>query len=193
MSSERIDEDRLRALHTVRVRGLYDGDGIGAELAALEEAGLVRHRTGGRREGWVITSEGLERHEAELAALRKAELVGAVAPAYEAFLRVNQRFKDLCTDWQTLGASGAEARSACAEELAEIRSVAAAALTDASRAAPWLASYADRLDAAARRFEDGDDRYLTSPLVESVHTIWAEAHEDFLVTLGRERSEGDGA
>jgi hypothetical protein len=114
-----------------------------------------------------------------------------VEGAYLAFLDVNGPFKELCTDWQLAAATQQSARVAFEAELEGIAAGAETALTAAATTASWFGPYAARLDNAVERLRGGDDRYLISPRLDSVHSVWSECHEDFLVTLGRERSEAD--
>ena len=37
--------------------------------------------------------------------------------------------------------------------------------------------------------DDGDVRYVSALMVDSVHTVRFEMHEDILIVLGKERSE----
>ena len=53
---------------------------------------------------------------------------------------------------------------------------------------PGLETY-DRIDAALGAAREGDSRFITDPRVDSVHNIWFECHEDYLLTLGRDREE----
>ena len=52
--------------------------------------------------------------------------------------------------------------------------------------------YTGRLADAAARFAAGDPHALARPLARSYHDVWMELHEDFLVTLRRERDAADG-
>jgi hypothetical protein len=77
------------------------------------------------------------------------------------------------------------------EDLGELRSGAEEGAEMASKVAPWFASYPIRLTRALELTAAGDERYLVSPRVASFHTVWSELHEDFLVSLSRERSDRD--
>jgi hypothetical protein len=195
-----VDDATFQTLHAIRVRGLASRDALSAALGtgggldraldALQRDDLVAHKALPRREGWIITPAGSQRHDAELA-VRRPALGPAVESSYDAFLRVNGTFKELCTDWQTAAVTAPDARAAFVADLREICDAAAVALAVGAEAAPWLQPYPGRLATALDRFAAGDDGWLISPLVDSVHTVWGEAHEDLLVTLARERSEAD--
>ena len=49
--------------------------------------------------------------------------------------------------------------------------------------------YQARLDAALARACDGDPKYVTSPRVDSYHSVWFELHEDLLRLSGHQRSD----
>lgn len=52
-----------------------------------------------------------------------------------------------------------------------------------------FAGYATRFAAAMREVDAGRHEYVSSPTLDSVHTVWFEFHEDLLRALGRDRAE----
>ncbi len=52
-----------------------------------------------------------------------------------------------------------------------------------------FSTYSTRFEAALAGIDGGDHDLVSSPMRDSVHTIWFEFHEDLLRTLGRERTE----
>ncbi len=54
---------------------------------------------------------------------------------------------------------------------------------------PRFAGYATRFAAAMNQVDAGRPEYVSSPTLDSVHTVWFEFHEDLLRTLGRDRAE----
>lgn len=52
-----------------------------------------------------------------------------------------------------------------------------------------FAGYAQRFRSAMDKSDTGDIEWVSSPVLDSVHTVWFEFHEDLLRTLGRERKE----
>ena len=52
-----------------------------------------------------------------------------------------------------------------------------------------LPSYLDRLDRAAAAIDDGDGRFVASPMLDSYHTVWFELHELLIRLAGRTRAE----
>lgn len=183
-------------LHALRIKGLATPEGLAAMIAAAVEdvaAGLARlaedelalERAAGKRPGWVITPAGRERHAAELAATA-APFVARLEPLYERFLRHNQPVKALSAHWQRV--TDDAARFELLEELAAIHDEAGRILADAGAAVARFGRHGERLAAALERAA-GDPRYVVSPLVDSYHQVWFETHEDFLLTLGRDRAE----
>jgi hypothetical protein len=54
---------------------------------------------------------------------------------------------------------------------------------------PRVARYGERLQEAFDKVDAGDLRYLSDPMVDSIHNIWFELHDDILTILGKERTE----
>jgi len=52
-----------------------------------------------------------------------------------------------------------------------------------------FATYGRRFTAALDGIDAGDHELVSSPVRDSVHTVWFEFHEDLLRTLGRDRKE----
>jgi hypothetical protein len=203
MSSETaVAAEWFEVLHAVRVRGLVADEPLARATGLPEEEvarvaaglaadGLLARKEFPRRWGWILTPPGMLRHAQALDDRRDDGLRATVEAGYLGFLEVNGAFKELCTDWQTLAPTDPGPRGLFAAELTEVAEAAQATTVQAAAAAAWFAPYARRIAEAVEHFGRGDDRYLISAVVDSVHTIWSECHEDFLVTLGRERSEVD--
>ena len=49
--------------------------------------------------------------------------------------------------------------------------------------------YLSALKRALQLANDGDQRYVSSPRVDSYHTVWFELHEDLIRLSGHDRSE----
>jgi hypothetical protein len=107
---------------------------------------------------------------------------------YDAFLDHNPRVKTLCAKWQQVGSDEA-ARWQAVGDLEDLHASADLVFLHAGELVPRFTRYSGRLKAAVDRVVAGDEPYFTSPLVDSYHTVWFEAHEDFILTLGRDRAE----
>jgi hypothetical protein len=104
--------------------------------------------------------------------------------AYERFLAVNDPMKALSSRF---GAAGEDERFELLGEAAELIERVEPALRRTTEIVPRFGAYLPRLQAAMARVEEGDWAWLTSPTLDSVHTVWMECHEDYLQTLGRSR------
>jgi len=185
-------------LNAVRVAGLADERRIAAatgldhatissvlEAAAAED--LIKQRTG-RIGGWTITPAGRDEHRRLIR--EELDALGArvaVETAYERFLPLNQPFKELCTEWQMEGQP-----RACIPRLIDFHADAEPVAVTLGDALARCSRYAPRFCAAVARVRAGDLDAFTKPFVSSYHDVWMELHQDFLLTLDRQRSEGDG-
>jgi hypothetical protein len=122
----------------------------------------------------------------------------AAARAYQAFLPLNREALQLCTDWQVRPGGARNDHTDAGYDWSVIARLEALddrvgpLLRRLGGAVPRFEPYRDRLRAARRRVVDGEHDWLTSPRVDSYHTIWMELHEDLLAALGRERGrDGD--
>lgn len=199
----------LLVLHTLRLGGFVAADRVAARtgLAApavatvLEKAaadGLARERNG-RISGWMLTPAGRAEHAALLAAeLESLDARAAVEAADEAFVALNQPFKELCTRWQLRPDGSPNDHSdavydrAVVDDLDPVHDGVTALTTRLAAVVTRFGHYPDAFAAARRRLRDGDTRAFAAPMAESYHDTWMELHQDFLSTLGRERSTADG-
>ncbi|MEV4420137.1 hypothetical protein AB0L40_09210 [Patulibacter sp. NPDC049589] len=181
-------------VHAARVRGIVPDDARGelasdSEFEQLERDGLVKRTA----RGLIATPVGLREHDSTLEAWR-GDLgpVGVVAATYERFLVLNAPLKAVCSAWQR-SARDEEALFSVAGQLDDYLSRVRPLISRAARDAPWFATYASRLSAAAAAVAAGDGRFVTDPQVDSFHNIWFECHEDYFVTLGRSREDEEAA
>ena len=173
----------FETLHLLRIRSLVPRDGL-REVDRLLDASLILETP----RGCMLTPAGLARHEELLVGWRATVDLQLVATSYDRFLAVNQPVKDLCSRWQVEG-KGDEALFMTVEDLAEIVDRVSSALRRAGQAVPRFETYVPRLHSALGAAREGDGRFVTDPRVDSVHNIWFECHEDYLLTLGRDREE----
>ncbi len=202
----------LLVLHALRLKGFaeppavseavaIDETTVAERLASFQERELVKRRDG-RVSGFTLLPPGKDLHAALLDADRAAAACDAeIEAAYAAFLAHNETFKRLCADWQLRTVGGQQVPNdhadaaydaAIAERLAVMQPEVVIVIGDLSGRIDRFGPYADRLDDAAGRFMGGDPAALARPLARSYHDVWMELHEDFLVTLGRDRSAADG-
>jgi hypothetical protein len=53
---------------------------------------------------------------------------------------------------------------------------------------PRFEGYRPRLRDARERVNEGEHEWLTSPRIDSYHTVWMQLHEDLLLALGLDRA-----
>ncbi len=205
---------RLLVLHALKLKGFADDPVVADRLglgpdearAALEKLaadGLVVRREG-RLSGWSLTPDGrsahcsLVRDEVEAAACR-----APLDAAYRGFLELNADMLCLCTDWQLRNDRGDEQvpndhsdpayDAGVIARLGTIDDTVQPLCRDLESCLPRFVGYAERLGAARRRVETGEQEWFTKPLIDSYHTVWFELHEDLLVTLGIDRANETSA
>jgi predicted outer membrane lipoprotein len=174
-------------LRKMATRGMLEENaGLTAEVAetclgAATDGGLVR----GLGDYIVLTDEGrravLDHYNGEYSDLREqAEFLDW----YERFEGYNSRFLSLMSAWQTETDEEQERTYSRLCRVVERH-------VDALRvAAPWIpryGHYAARFERSLEHVDSGRSDYVSSPVVDSLHNIWFEFHEDLLAVLGRPR------
>jgi hypothetical protein len=174
--------------------GLGTADVEGA-LAELADDGLVL-KVGAT----AVPVEGAADVLAGVAADRYAavrtdpEVLGQV----DRFEEVNRQLLAAMTSWQTVTVGGRQIPNDHADEAYDDKVVARvdrlvgrlSPLLDALTAYdPRFGRYRERFDVALDAVDTGQREFVSSPLHDSVHTVWFEFHEDLLRTLGRRRTE----
>jgi hypothetical protein len=171
--------DVFPPLHALALRGSLAEV---PEAQALIDAELIASTP----RGYLLTEAGHARHTELLDAERAGLDLDALAPIYERFLSLNTSMKTVSAT-----VAGAEATSHV-DEFAKLVDRASAVLRRTAEYLPRFAGYEARLTGALASAEGGSPQYFVSPLVDSVHTVWMEIHEDYLQTLGRDR-EAEGS
>ena len=122
----------------------------------------------------------------------------AFVAACERFETVNRELKALMTAWQTIEIDGESVLNdhtnkdyddRLIDRLGALHERAEAILGQLTAGLPRLAIYAQKLEAALEKAEDGAIEWVSGARVESYHTVWFELHEDLLRVLGRTRQE----
>ena len=165
-------------LHRLRVKGYAEApEGTDQEVRALAAEGLIIRRDG-RVVGWRLTPAGLEEHGRLVAGeLATTGARGHVTDAHRRFQALNLEFLGLCTAAQV---DGDDVRA----RLDRVHEQVVPVVDDLAAVLARFGPYRERFEAAVRHVRDGDNDFLTRPLVDSYHTIWSELHEDLLATLG---------
>ena len=169
-------------LHALRLAGVLPAERVPG-AASLVAQGLVADTPA----GLLLTDAGHARHAELLGAERAGADLDAMAAAYERFLALNGRVKALCSRWQRLGDGALAERAIVLDELAELHERLEPVLRRTVAVLPRFAGYYAALGAALKHARDGDPRWVTDPQIASYHSVWFGLHEDYLVTLGRDR------
>jgi hypothetical protein len=173
-------EEAMAALHLLALRGCC------AELpvppADLAGAGLVSRTPA----GYLLTDAGRAMHERGLAEERKGFDSERMGQAYERFLALNGPMKAAAARWQS---ADEDARFELLGELADLVGRVKPALRRTAEQLPRFELYLPRLRKAMSRAEQGELDYVVNPTVDSVHTVWMELHEDYLLTQGISREQ----
>lgn len=195
MNADGLD---FEVLHAVRLRGVVGlepllamtgatPEALDAAVATLTEQGAIFERQGRRVSGFALTADGRGLHAEQLTAWSARQPIAELARVYDAFLNHNSALKSLCSRWQRV-ADDEAAKWQAIEDLGDLHEDAGVVFVRAGDLVARFGRYAARLGAALQLVRDGDELYFTSPLVDSYHTVWFEAHEDFLLALGRDRA-----
>ena len=138
-----------------------------------------------------LTGAAAERY----AALRKDD---AVLRQVDRFEDTNRQLLATMTAWQTVQVAGRQVANDHTDAAYDDKVVAKVDRL-VTRLGPLLdalaaydarfALYRQRFDAALGAVDSGDRDLVSSPVRDSVHTIWFEYHEDLLRAMGRTRTE----
>ena len=118
--------------------------------------------------------------------------------AYERFEGINRNLKQLMTAWQTIEFDGESVLNdhsnkdyddRLIDRLGALHERSEVVFRQLAVGLPRLAIYAEKLEAALKRAEDGAIEWVSGAKIESYHTVWFELHEDLLRILGRTRQE----
>ncbi|WP_371573655.1 hypothetical protein [Streptomyces sp. NBC_01314] len=120
-----------------------------------------------------------------------------ITTAYEAFLPVNRKIREVCTAWQCRPDGTANDHSdtvydaGVRESLEDVHEAIQPVLRRLEQALEGSARYLTDLDEALDRFDDGEVKWLASPLCDSYHTVWMRLHQELLLVLGISRAEDE--
>ena len=150
-------------------------------LRSAEELELIREMG----DYYILNDSGrraiLDYYDSEYAGLRgEPEFL----EWYERFEGHNARFLNLISAWQT---ESDEAQERTYSRLARVVERHVEALGAATDWIPRYDHYAARFQRSLEQVDSGRTDYVSSPMVDSLHNIWFEFHEDLLAVLGRPR------
>jgi hypothetical protein len=183
------DQDvTFELLHEIRLRGVVEIEETEIVTVLLRDGYVARSARGVR-----ITTEGRAVH-ASRARLPEGEADQAARRAYERFLPLNREVLRICSDWQVRpGGVPNDHRDArydwsILDRVRTLDERIAPIVGRLGRTVTRFASYRPRLRAALERVDAGDVEWLTSPRLDSYHTVWMQMHEDLLLAIGGDRA-----
>jgi hypothetical protein len=193
----------FRTFHALRIKGFAKAEVV-AEVADLPLTIVEQHLADlqGRewamyREArmlWQLTPVGREEHKTALAAdVGHTHIAGKLHSAYEDFLGINERFKELCGDWQLRdGAPNDHSDTGydapVVDRLVALNTEAAPVVTAMGQVLARIAPYVPRLASTCQRVVAGETNMFTGVMCGSYHDVWMELHEDLILTQGIDRS-----
>jgi pyruvate,orthophosphate dikinase len=195
-------EDVIRCLS---IKGTAPVEMLAAALltssAAMEPAvaDLISAGTAVLTSGSVrLTDAGAVQAAALVEADRRGWGADQALKALDGFGRLDERIKAAVTAWQLRDSGGQQVLNDHADGAYDA-SVLAELQTIHSEVSEWfgslagapgrLAGYAARLDRAAAAVAAGDHRFVSSPRVDSYHSVWFELHEELIRLAGRTRAD----
>ncbi len=122
---------------------------------------------------------------------------GELNKLFDAFLPINRRLRDVCSAWQTRpdgtvnDHNDAGYDDAVRERLDDVHSSIGPVLRRLGGIDESLGGYRPRLQAALDKFDDGENNWLASPLIDSYHTVWMHLHQQLILMLGLTRAEDE--
>jgi hypothetical protein len=183
------DDATFRLLHEIRLRGVIEFAETETVTILIREGYVAQSARGVR-----ITSEGRATHAQWARLPIGAEPEQAALRAYTRFLPLNRELIRVCSDWQVRPGgvpndhqdasydwSILDRAHALDERVAPI-------VSRLGRTVDRFAEYRPRLRAALVRLDDGETEWLTSPRIDSYHTVWMQMHEDLLLAIGGDRT-----
>ncbi|MCW5657079.1 MAG: hypothetical protein KIT60_05210 [Burkholderiaceae bacterium] len=186
-----LAEPNFLVLNAVYLKKVVGAPQI-AEMTGVSSDDVARCLAAATEQGWLmdmgpdgvmVLDDGItevKRHYDE--AYSDLRSNPALSDWYQGFESLNTRFVAAVTEWQESGGADRSERRVmqAAERLAK----------DIARLVPFIpryASYVSRLERSTERVDEGERDYVCNPIVDSVHNVWFEFHEDILTVLAKPR------
>ena len=187
------DDATFLLLHEVRLRGVVELEETEIVTVLIDDGFVARSARGIR-----ITAAGRVTHAAWARLPAGGEEARVAQRAYERFLPLNRELLRVCSDWQVQpGGIPNDHRDprydwSVVDRLHALDERIGPVASRLGRTVDRFAPYRPRLRAALTRVDEGETEWLTSPRLDSYHTVWMQLHEDLLLALGGDREhEGD--
>lgn len=187
----------IRLVPVDRPSTRFGADVVQRRLLDAAEKGLVRRREGVAA-GWSVTPSGRALADAfAVEAYGAAETALLLDALYERFLLLNGPALAAFSAWQvrTTGTdvvrndhTDPDYDASVQATLVVLCEQAESIAFEVAQILPRMAHYSPRLADARRRIVEGDVAYIARPVVDSMHTVWFEWHEDLLRSRGTSRN-----
>ena len=192
MADVALPDNERDALIAMVVRGMARGE-ASPEQQSLADQGLILLK------GPIMmpTPAGTEIVATLLRLSDDAPGRDKIMDTFRKFLPVNRRLRDLCTAWQVRPDGTANDHSDdgydadIRDRLDDIDEAVGPLIKRFAEDLPRVAVYRPRLTGALEKFDDGDDSWLASPIIDSYHTVWMHLHQELLLTIGMSRKEDE--
>lgn len=174
----------------LRLKGL-------ARTGTVDDGAIAALVADGRAEatrlGYRLTPAGRTEADMVWVGERARADAGRLAEIYRRFEAINAPFKALVADWQLRAGnpndhSDQTYDSAVLARLAPLAAALDAILIDLTAAVPRTSRYGPAFTAARAELAAGQTRWFSGPMVDSVHTLWFELHEELIHLTGRTRA-----
>jgi hypothetical protein len=201
-----VTRTEFEVLNVIVLKGMCRtetvADVLGIPEAAVEEtvAALERGDLVGRADDLLLPTDAAEPALVAFAADAYRDLRSGPESAglHERFERINAQLLRTMAAWQQIDVGGHNVANDHSDRDYDEKVITRAAkLVERLKRIvgalgehdPRFLRYGERFDAALDRVDRGERDYLSSPVLESVHNIWFEFHEDLLRSLGTARTE----
>lgn len=184
----------FRVLHEIRLRGVVELEETEIVTVLIDEGFVSRSARGVR-----ITSVGRETHTTWARLSPGGDDEQVARRAYERFLPLNRELLRVCSDWQVRPGGVPNDHRDARYDWAVLDRVHALderigpVASRLGRTVERFAAYRPRLRDALARVDEGETDWLTSPRIDSYHTVWMQMHEDLLLAIGGDRASEPAA
>jgi hypothetical protein len=187
-----LDEDAFLVLNALYLKKMASAGNL-AEISGLPSDQVRGMVSDFAERGWLldigddllIQPEGMEEVQGYYRETYSDLSQTDEMPRWHArFEPINKQFIKLVTDWQQTGGDPKvqDRVIATVERLVKL-------IGEIAQLVPRYASYVRRFEQSVTTVDQGNPDFVCTPTVDSLHTIWFEFHEDFLMIQGKERVE----
>ncbi len=193
----------FRTFHALRIKGFAKTETI-AEVADLPASLVDEHLLALQQREWAIFREarqlwqltpvGRAEHRISLTEdVGNLHVSADLSEPYRVFLTINERFKELCGDWQLCGGKPNDHENLAydadvVQRLVHLNDDALPVVERMGDVLARLAPYGPRLAQTCQRVVKGETDMFTGVMCGSYHDVWMELHEDLILTQGIDRA-----